>query len=262
MTETASLLTLSEADSNRFGLRIARGQLDDTPGAASTLLRDLRELDAEIAIFRVPAGSTNLLLELIDSGLSPIHADTLVYHSRNLSEPIPDEPSTMAWSIQPAAINDGPAIAAVAQHSFGSYRSHYHANPLLDPARIAEGYAEWATSFIRQDSPALETWVAQRDGQVIAFATCRLSLPEHDAEIVLNAVSPDQEGQGVYGSLLRQILRAYRIRHFEHVRISTQVWNYRVQRAWTRAGFVLTHAYDTYHLNIAAHAPLVATRKG
>jgi len=254
MTETAHLLTLSEADSNRFGLRIVRGHLDDNPELAARLLQEVDDAAAQIAIFRVPAGSTRLLHQLLASGLSPIHADTLVYHSRHLSEPITDEPTTPAWNIQLATVGDSPGIAAVARQSFDSYRSHYHANPRLDPVRIAEGYAEWAISFIRQNSPELETWTAQREGQVIAFATCRLSHADHDVEIVLNAVLPGQAGQGVYGTLLRQILRAYQARHFRHIRISTQIWNYRVQRAWARAGFIITHAYDTYHLNITPHA--------
>jgi N-acetylglutamate synthase-like GNAT family acetyltransferase len=255
MTEITQLLTLSETDSNRFGLRIVRGNLDDTPELVTRILQDISDSAAEIAIFRVPAGSTRLLHRLHDYGFSPIHADTLVYHSRDLSERIPDEPAAMPWDIQLATASDSPGIAAVARQSFDSYRSHYHANPRLDPARIAEGYAEWAISFIKRSTPDLETWIARRDGQVIAFATCRLSPAEHDVEIVLNAVSPSEAGQGVYSSLLRHLLRAYQAQHFYRARISTQVWNYRVQRAWARAGFIITHAYNTYHLNIAPHAP-------
>jgi ribosomal protein S18 acetylase RimI-like enzyme len=247
--EAAPLLTLSEVDSMRFGLRVARGHLVDDPELVAPLLGDIQQLGVDIAIFRLPAGSIHLLRELNEHGLTPIHADTLVYHTRDLCEPIPDEQTGRTWSIGPANADDSTGIAAVARQSFATYRSHYHANPLLNPALIAEGYAEWAISFIRQNTPDLETWVARQAGRVIAFATCRLAHPARDVEIVLNAVAPEYAGQGVYGSLLRHMLLDYRERHFQSVRISTQIWNYRVQRAWARAGFRITHAYDTYHVN-------------
>jgi acyl dehydratase len=33
------------------------------------------------------------------------------------------------------------------------------------------------------------------------------------------------------------------------MKVSTQVWNLAVQKVWSREGFVLTQAFDTYHVN-------------
>jgi len=85
----------------------------------------------------------------------------------------------MALRFQLAAAEDSPATATVALRSFHLYRSHYHTNPLLEPARITEGYAEWAILFVRQNSPELEAGSLDRTARrsrhrlrnLLSFAT-------------------------------------------------------------------------------------------
>lgn len=243
-----SLLSLSAVDSSRFNLRIVRGRIDDVGTCeGDTLFRDIQSLQADIAIIRLPAGTIEPLRALIDQGLTPIHADTLVYHVRDLSDPVSSRCAAPSLKVELANFDDSEAIASIARHAFSSYRSHYHANRLLDPAKVTEGYAQWAISFLTQESRDRETWVVRKRDRIIAFATCQLN--KDDAEIVLNAVDPAHAGQGVYSYMVGKILSSYRARHFHAVRISTQIWNYTVQRAWARAGFVISCAYDTYHIN-------------
>lgn len=242
-----SLLSLSEADSSRFKLRIIRGRIDEFAACGDALFSDIQSLHADIAIIRLPAGNTEALHALIDRGLAPIHADTLVYHTRDLSDPVTSRRDAYPWDVGLADPDDSAAIASIARGAFSSYRSHYHSNRLLDPALITEGYAQWAISFLTQGTLDRETWVVRQQNKIIAFATCQLT--QDNAEIVLNAVDPAYTGQGVYSHMLGKMLSDYRTRHFRAARISTQVWNYTVQRAWARAGFVISHAYDTYHVN-------------
>jgi len=240
---------VSPKDSARFGLMIARARIDRDIPAPGTLHNELVRLGADVAILRVPAGMTAPLREFTESGLIPLHADTLVYYERRLASPIviPELPANL--TIDKATEEDQDAVAEIARHGFGSYRSHYHANPLLDPALILEGYAEWAIDYISSVSSDRETWIVHDHGAPIAFATCSLGMSDQVVEVVLNAVEPAHSGRGIYGYLLRHLLRTYQQRDFKAVSISTQVWNFTVQRAWAREGLVIRHAYDTYHIN-------------
>jgi ribosomal protein S18 acetylase RimI-like enzyme len=242
-------LTLSLKDSSRFGLVVVRGRIDHDIPAPGILHEEIIATGADIAILRVPAGMTAPLHDLMKCGLMPMHADTLVYHERQLSLPVdgPSLPPTLTIEIATTADQD--AIAGIARSGFGFYRSHYHANPLLAPALILEGYAEWAIGYISSGANDRETWVVRDQATVVAFATCSLIAQDQIAEVVLNAVDPAHAGRGVYGHLLRHMLRAYQQRGMRVLKISTQVWNYVVQRAWAREGLIITQAYDTYHIN-------------
>jgi GNAT superfamily N-acetyltransferase len=236
-------------DSRRFKLHIARGRIDEVMPQSGALQAEIATLQADVAIIRLPAGRLEPILDLIAGGYVPIHADTLVYHSRKLAEPIADKLASKELSVEIASNADRARIGEIAVRSFSSYRSHYHANPLFDRERISEGYAEWAVSFLNAQSPDRETWTARMTGEIAGFATCALRAADNSVEVILNAVAPNYARRGVYGYLLNHILTSYRERGFAAVHISTQVWNYIVQKAWAHAGFVISHAYDTYHVN-------------
>lgn len=246
-------LASSLEDSRRFKLHVVRGRIDAVMPDSGVLQAEIATLRADVAIIRLPAGRLEPILDLMASGYAPIHADTLVYHSRKLDEPVADKPADGVSSVEMAGDADRARIREIAVRSFSSYRSHYHANPLFDRDKISEGYAEWSVSFLDAQSPDRETWIAQMAGEVAGFATCALHTVDNSAEVILNAVAPEYAGRGVYGYLLNQILANYRKRGFAVVHISTQVWNYIVQKAWARAGFVISHAYDTYHVNSSSN---------
>jgi GNAT superfamily N-acetyltransferase len=251
MTDTAQpWLAPATAESRRFNLRIVRGRLDEILPPPGALEKEVATLQPDLVILRLRAGVMAPIHELIGDGFVPIHADTLVYHVRQLNEAIADNGRNAALVVEPANPADRARIAEIARNAFSSYRSHYHANPRLDPGMIGEGYAEWAVLFIDTQAADHETWVVRMNGEVVGFVTCALSRPGTSVEVVLNAVDPKHAGRGIYGHLLNRILLAYKERGFTTVRISTQVWNYIVQRAWAHAGFVISQAYDTYHINI------------
>lgn len=241
-------LEVSQADSDRFGLIIVRGQLDADYPDHARLGHEIAHAMADIAIVRVPAGDTLLVHSVLELGMVPLHADTLVYYERALDRSLRDVPLPAGLSIELAGVDDKPAVAEIARKGFGAYRSHYHANLLLDPRQIADGYAQWATGCVSAEVAGHETWVARLREEIVGFVTCRLD--DDVAEILLNAVDPAHRGQGVYGSLLRHLLRHCAHRGLRKLEISTQVWNYTVQRAWSREGLLLTRAYDTYHINL------------
>jgi ribosomal protein S18 acetylase RimI-like enzyme len=258
LTTASSWLQESTEDSDRFGIRIFRGTINDHIENPSRLVDDIIRSEADLVVFRVPAGDVTLPVALANHGVSPIHADTLVYYERDAKLPATQLSSNLPLEFHLANEADRSSLSNLATLAFGSYRSHYHANPELDPATIAAGYGEWAASCIagslsEQQNPLgnhRETWTVRFERKIIAFATCVLNNQEKSAEILLNAVDPHYSGQGVYSSLLRRVVDVYHQRDMTCIRISTQVWNYTVQRTWVRQGFLLTRAYDTYHLHL------------
>ena len=257
MTTNPSWLQLSEQDSRRFGITIIRGVLERPVGDATRLADEVVTMTGDLAIVRVPAGDVALPLALVARGLTPIHADTLVYYERDACLPVRHITRDPSLLIEHAGESDRATLSTLATVVFGTYRSHYHANPRLDPKAIAEGYGEWATSCLidslSPEQTKRETWVVRQGDAIIAFATCALDERSKSTEILLNAVEPSHARQGIYGSLLRHLVDSYHQQGWAAVRISTQVWNYTVQRAWAREGFLLTHAFDTYHVPLGNH---------
>ena len=236
-------------DSRRFNIQVVRGRIDAVMPKSGVLQAEIATLQADVAIIRLPAGRLEPILDLIASGYVPIHADTLVCHSRTLDASVADSSTGGRLSVEIASAGDRARIHKIAVHSFSLYRSHYHANPIFARDKICEGYAEWSVSFLNAPSPNRETWIAQMAGEAVGFAICALHMADNSVEVILNAVAPEHARRGVYGYLLNQLLANYQKRGFAAVHISTQVWNYIVQKAWARAGFAISHAYDTYHVN-------------
>lgn len=245
----ARYLAISSLDSSRFGIRVVRGEI---PGDAppDAVLEDVKVLAPDVAIFRCPAGNSRQIAALLHSGLVPVHADTLLYYQGALERSAPATPAEPGEEIIRAMASDAEGIAAVAGAGFAGYRAHYHANPRFGHDIILAGYVEWAIAYARPDQPGMEAWVAKRDGSTIGFATCRADARGDAVEILLNAVHPQYEGQGVYTRLVATMMREYRCAGIRSIRVSTQAWNCRVQRSWVRLGLLPQYALDTYHLDL------------
>lgn len=240
-----TILNDSALDSRRFGIKVARGQVSaGTP--SDDIVTEIMASDAYLVILRTDAGDSGAIVRLQRMGWPVIHADSLVYYGLDLTA-VPIEP--MPESVWQATEADQDAIHEIAEYSFAGYRSHYAANPLLPQDEILAGYIEWAKSRLAPGNSGACTWVVAAEGSVAGFATCDLAADRSTVEIVLNAVHPRFSRRGLYGRLLKGILHHYASQSFRRLVISTQLWNYTVQRQWTRAGLVLERAYDTYHID-------------
>lgn len=251
MSVASRYFSLSDIESARFGLTVARARLEETSTAtATTLHEELRALRADVGVLRVPAGSTAIAHALAREGLSIMHADTLVYYSRDLSTYAAPTGAPAGVAYGEASVEETGAIATLARRSFGDYRSHYHANPRFDPVLVSEGYAQWACAHLEEAASGRHTHVARVGSKVIAFLTSTESDTDSSFEILLNAVCPDHARMGVYSALFGAVLEHFRDRGLAKVRISTQIWNYAVQRVWARHGLAIERAYDTFHINL------------
>lgn len=239
----SSTLTESAFDSKRFGVKVARGLFDATD-AAEDVIFEIARSDADLIIFRVPAGQSLIPTSLTRQGHAVIHADTLVYYG--IDVPALTQPATTA-NVRRAREDDSEAVALIARNGFNGYRSHYAANPLLPAELVHSGYVEWAMNLLDGSREGSATWVAESEGVVAGFASCDSKADE--MEIILNAVRPDFERRGLYGNLLQAIIRHCSEASVPRLTVSTQIWNYTVQRQWIKAGLQLFKAYDTYHVD-------------
>ncbi|KAB8317105.1 hypothetical protein SD81_023220 [Tolypothrix campylonemoides VB511288] len=239
-------LEISPLDSARFGLRVFRGR--GIVADERDLFRSLLAGSVDVAILRTPAGSTRWS-RLPRSGLQPIHADTLVYYAVDLRTHEPRALRNADLVFEEAGPDDAASIAHLVRTTFRDYVSHYHANPVFDPNQIVAGYMEWATSYTSSAADGRTTWVARRNGEIVAFACCSFDASIDECEGVLYGVHPDHAGGGLYGDLIRYSQAAFRARGFGTMNVSTQVWNYAVQKVWAREGFALVSAFDTWHVN-------------
>lgn len=240
-------LTFSRPDSERFGLRVYRGHLGSVDERA--LFGEIVAGAMDIAIVRTPAGKGAALHRLGRYGLHPLHADTLVYYHVQLADYTPKPLRNDDLDFAEALPADAAELEALVACTFNSYVSHYHANPILDRAQIVAGYAEWASGYLSRNSSDKMAWVARRNGTIVAFACCGHDDARENCEGVLYGVHPDNAGGGLYGDLIRFTQARYRERGYRTMKVSTQIWNLAVQKVWNREGFVLTHAYDTFHIN-------------
>lgn len=240
-------LNFSRPDSDRFGLQVFRASENVVDSRA--LLEAIVGHAADIVILRVPAGAHPELQRLGRYALHPIHADTLVYYQASLEAIKPSSPRNQDLEFFEAAGADAIELYALATAAFSGYVSHYHANPRLDPARILEGYAEWASSYFTYQQHGLIAWTARRQGVLLAFICCRYEPETKTCEVALNGVHPDHWRSGIYTDLLRYVQVEFRRRGYRSMRISTQIWNYAVQKVWSREGFSMEQAFDTFHLN-------------
>lgn len=249
--DSQPLLLASPLDSNRFGIRVARGSLP-AGTSADTLAQALEATHADLAIVRTEAGDCAAMVALQRQGWPIIHAGALVYYGIDLAtagaSPLPS-------SVRLATPADRDAIQRIAANSFAGYRSHYAANPLLSPALVLAGYVEWANSRLQPDSADACTWVVTQNDDVAGFATCDIHAQRGQVDIVLNAVHPDYARQGLYSRLLESLLGHYAGSGMRRLATSTQLWNYTVQRRWTATGLRLERAQDTYHIDRRLTSP-------
>ena len=234
-------LARSAPDSDRFGLEVWRAtRLEGDPAPALLASR------ADVAIYRLPVGTSQPVRALAGHGFDVVDAGVLVYYTIDLARHEPRAPANADVSISLATDGDDAAMAALVDASFGGYASHYLANPLFPPGLALAGYREWALRH--RGGAGTTSWVARRDGVVVGFACCEADPARGIANGGIYGVLPSAAGGGLFGDLIRHTQRHYKALGFREMRMSTKVDNFAVQKVWAREGFHLYAAYDTLHV--------------
>jgi hypothetical protein len=237
----------SEVDSNRFGLRVGRFFI-----SPESILRDHEVVSTvmssgfDLVILRYPSVRRRLGAMISENSRSSFQADTLLYFSRSINR--------MAIDVRPggtgirfAHLNDDAAIRNIALKAFGSYGSHYAANPRIETSNILDGYVDWSSRQLIDATAVLVHESTKVDG----FLT--LKIDDGIAEIVLNAVDPMVQNQGIYQSLLESAVCFASENDCHKIVTSTQSTNFGVMRAWVKNGFNAYLSLNTVHVNLTGN---------
>lgn len=245
----------SELESIRFDLRVFRASgevLDDR-----ALFLSLLEQRADLLILRLPSPAGQMAARLNRFGVEVTHADTLVYYDVDLAGYEPKPLRNQNISFSEAAATDFETLDALVDEIFVDYKSHYHASPLLPPAQILAGYKEWARNHIASVDAQHITWVVRDGSRLLGFCCCAFDKATGESEGVLYGILPDAAGGGLYGDMIRYTQAHFKAQGSHRMKVSTQVHNYAVQKVWTREGFSMKQALDTFHVTCLFNRSLI-----
>lgn len=239
-------------ESKRFGLQVWRAS---AIGAATSVLSELIDSAADVAIYRLPVGVSHPVAALAQSGFDLVHAGVLVDYTLDLERYVPRALRDPALQIRRVQAADDNALAALVDAVFAGYVTHYAGNPLFDAGSAIAGYREW-TLRARHDTAQAACWVAHRDDRLVAFAMCTLDV-EHGICIGgLYGVLPGDSGRGVFSDLMRETQSHFKREGYREMRMSTKADNLVSQKVFAREGFHLYAAFDTLHVNALLSAGL------
>lgn len=256
MTSTLTWAFRSDVESERFSLEVFRTYIDFDLPSNESHEEALSAAGVDVLIARVISGEHRVPRALASNRFEVRYADSLVHYSIAIS----DANKCIASKIDPevtirmACTSDASAAAAISRSSFANYPSHYSASADLFPSdAVADGYAQWAESHILAQNDMAPAFVATRSDKVIGFLTCVIKKTEGALEVLLNAVEMEERRRGVYSMLLERAIALAADAGCRELRISTQVANIPVQRAWAKMGLRIYKALDTYHIRRIRH---------
>lgn len=245
-------LVSSASETARFGHSVERMSVGDDWRHAFTRLglsERLKELldasDAQTIILRYPSDSAFVVKDLGAHGRSLFPAGSLLYWEHvGRTPPRPADVRVLqSPGIDPGSLSE---IQSLIADSFSNYKNHYAVNPLLDEAAVTEGYLEWAeATALAADN---RVFVVSAGGKAVGVATVECPPDSLYWEVQLAGIVTSAQGEGVYSRLMTAVVATAHSAGVKRVVISTQAHNIRVQRAWTRLGFVPFGSIETVHL--------------
>jgi len=242
MEKTEEIVWLSAIDEERFGVRTARATAVTKHALPLILDFCLREKVA-LLIARCYASELDAAQTMETEGF--LLMDTQIYYRRNLGkESLFYDPAQV--KIRPVLPGETGKVMEIAAQSFKGYMGHYHADARLDKKKCDETYVSWAERSCLSREAAEEVLVAEKNGDLVGFATLRINSPS-EGEGVLFAVSPRAQKTGVYGCLIAAGIDWCRMKGVSSMLVSTQITNFAVQKVWIRQGFEPFKALYTFH---------------
>jgi len=235
-------IEINDLECRRFGIVAAR--LTDPGASLGDVDQAAMAAGVDMLTTRIDASDLPRAHALEDAGYRLM--DTLVYYGRTLDDWPGRDPAVTNITLSEAAPQDRSAISALARAAFSDYIGHYHADPRLDSNAADAAYVEWAEVCAASSSADAPVLVARDMAELLGFLALRRNTPD-EFEIVLNAVHPAAQGQGVYKALVARALERVQETGARRIIVSTQINNYAVQRVWSRLGFSHYRSIYTFH---------------
>jgi hypothetical protein len=248
-------MNYSALESARFGLRIVRGTA--TTLIPEEVLRTIVDEQVDVAILRIPTSEQYKLAQLSTLPFQVVAADTVVNFECDMRTSPPQPLRNQRLVVRRATAADQPIIEELVDLSFGSYRTHYHSNPLFAPEHILAGHREWVMSYVTP-TPEKACFLFYLDERPVAFSA--IALHEKHGEGVMIGARPGAASPGLYTDLVRHAMQ-YMLDHGRKwAHGTTQVQNHGVQRMWVREGFIPARSFSTIHINalLQHQAPSIA----
>jgi len=236
---------LSDLESNRFNLPIYRA---NEPQFNYQMIADFLALHPEaLLIYRVPTYEQYNLFQLNELEIKYLMADTLVYYETDIQNKALESIKNNL-SFERGTVADKPIFDTLVSEIFADYTNHYFSNPILSKDKIIEGYQEWvSTYYLNPKDTDKVAFLVKKENTVVGFATCS-NEDKETAEGVLYGVRPQFSGSGIYTDMMRFTQSYYQSRRVKKMKVSTQIQNFAVQKAWVKEGFFLEEAFITLHI--------------
>jgi len=205
---------------------------------------------SDLVILRSP-NTRNRLGGVLGSvlGFRTLHADSLLYFSRNLIPGYSGAPPPDGLSLAKDLPVDE-RFSNLILATFAEYQNHYSANPTLQKDAVERGYAEWAASILA--SPEGLVLTLNDDHGPVSFIVARtFTSPTGGlhAEISLNGTHPAYRNKGLYRVLLTHCLEHLARQGAQELWISTQASHRVMIRTWEKLGFSFELGVNTYHFS-------------
>src|SRR5690554_5789981 len=226
MQNVVSKYFVSNSETKRFKMNIVRGKSDtiELKNLQTQIVKNL----ADIVVLRIPSKNISEVQNLSKLGYEYFQADTLVYYIVDFERYQPKELRNEDISFRKADLSDKNLLDGMVHEIFQGYTNHYFSNNYINKDEVLEGYAEWVSGFIEDNSK--DVFIVYKNKEAIAFATC--SHEDGVAEGVLYGVMPNNSGGGIYSDIIRFTQNYYIQKGFSKMKVSTQVQNYAVQKVW------------------------------
>ena len=234
------MLHYSKAESDRFGYRIFRGNLDGIQ--PDQLPSILVQQNIEIAIVRLPVESINVLQQIQKNNIHCILADTLLYYT--VQPKVTEFETKYGMNIIVSQDYHSEILNHLVLDIFSNYKNHYSSNVLLNTQLLAPGYFQWIENIC--NSNLGKCWLLKYKEQYVGFIVCKFI--DNVCEIILNGVLPTFANRGIYTFGLKHVINYCAHNHYRSILVSTQIDNFKVQQIWQNINFKLSHGFYTLHL--------------
>jgi dTDP-4-amino-4,6-dideoxy-D-galactose acyltransferase len=156
--------------------------------------------------------------------------------------PTPRESWLPKFPIRSPHASDLPRLKQIARASHLDTRFFF--DPNFSRERAAALYETWIEASL--DGFADRVFVAENNGDVAGYVTCRLSEDRRDGSIGLIAVDERYQGLGIGPNLVRTALDWLQEQHVHRMTVVTQGRNVAAQRLYGRCGFI-TRKFELYY---------------
>jgi GNAT superfamily N-acetyltransferase len=235
------MVNISEIDTKRFGIKIAKANIEDSSQIAS-IFQNALALSTKLLILRCSTQNIEIAQELEKNECSI--CDTLLYYRKKVTE---NQPllSPSEYEVVPCDFTDAEKIKEVATAAFANYMGHYHADSRLSLRSCNEVYIDWAINRTKE-IPFFGVRVKNKSS-IIGFISGQLDKTASIIDVPLLAVVPEFQGRGIFTKLMVKMENWALQNSYKTIVYSTQLQNISVQKSLVRNGFELQKSLYTFH---------------